>query len=210
MMTPGTYLKKRRVAAGLSIIDLAAMVHTNPRWGGVDKVAWIDRIEHDVAALSPDVIATLAGVFRFSPTVLGQLITIRSYGEDAIDPAPRLVARRTRFLQRHFRVGSKHQALLHLGEPVAHPPRAMTRRRDVQKQPQSVRKPVCCACRRRLPASRICQHPAMTPKLQSGAPQVNPQRLRFDAIDCDKLRPLISAKARKSAAFAPPCRTMRH
>jgi transcriptional regulator with XRE-family HTH domain len=90
MMTPGTYLKKRRVAAGLSIIDLAAMVHTNPRWGGVDKVAWIDRIEHDVAALSPDVIATLADAFRFSRTVLGQLITIRSYGEDAIDPAPRL------------------------------------------------------------------------------------------------------------------------
>lgn len=90
MMTPGTYLRKRRVAAGLTIIDLAAMVHTNPRWGGVDKAAWIDRIERDIAALSPDVIATLADAFRFSRRVLEQLITIRSFGPDAIDEPLRL------------------------------------------------------------------------------------------------------------------------
>lgn len=90
MMTPGTYLQKRRVAAGLSIMDLAAMVHTNPGLGGIDKVAWIERIEKDIAALSPDVIATLADAFRFSRTILLQLITIRSFGPDAIDPEPRI------------------------------------------------------------------------------------------------------------------------
>ncbi|MEO7467380.1 MAG: helix-turn-helix transcriptional regulator [Sphingobium limneticum] len=90
MMTPGTYLQKRRIAAGLSIMDVAAMVHTNPRLGGIDKVAWIDRIEKDIAALSPDVIATLADAFRFSRTILLQLITIRSFGADAIDPQPRI------------------------------------------------------------------------------------------------------------------------
>lgn len=90
MMTPGTYLQKRRVAAGLSIIDLAAMVHTNPRLGGIDKAAWIDRIEKDIAALSPDVIATLADAFCFSRTLLLQLITIRSFGVDAVDPEPRI------------------------------------------------------------------------------------------------------------------------
>lgn len=89
-VTPGTYLQKRRVAAGLSIIDVAVMVETSPHLGGIDKVAWIDRIEKDIAALSPDVIATLAHAFSFSRTVLLQLITIRSFGEDAVDPAPRI------------------------------------------------------------------------------------------------------------------------
>lgn len=89
-MTPGTYLQKRRIAAGLSIMDVAAMVHTNPRLGGVSKVAWIDRIEKDIAALSPDVIATLADAFRFSRTILLQLITIRSFGVSAVDPEPRI------------------------------------------------------------------------------------------------------------------------
>ena len=90
MMTPGTYLQKRRVAAGLSIMDVAALVHTDPRLGGIDKTAWIDRIEKDIAALSPDVIATLGRAFRFDRTVLQQLIAIRSFGADAVNPAPRV------------------------------------------------------------------------------------------------------------------------
>lgn len=90
MMTPGTYLKKRRVAAGLAIIDVAAMVRTNPHLGGVDKVAWIHRIEEDIAALSPDVITSLASAFSFSRLVLLDLITIRSFGPDAVGTAPRL------------------------------------------------------------------------------------------------------------------------
>ncbi|SEI69165.1 hypothetical protein SAMN05518849_101573 [Sphingobium sp. AP50] len=90
MMSPGTYLNKRRVAAGLSIIDVAALVNTSPRLGGIDKVAWIDRIEKDIAALSPDVVAALSDVFRFSRRVLEQLITIRSYGPSAVQHAPQL------------------------------------------------------------------------------------------------------------------------
>ena len=82
-MSPGQYLKLRRVAAGLTLMDVAAMVSTNPRYGEIDKVAWIDRIERDIAALSPDVIATLSDAFRFSRQVLLQLITLRSYGPDA-------------------------------------------------------------------------------------------------------------------------------
>lgn len=83
MMTPGAYLKLRRVAAGLSLMDVAGMVSTNPRYGEIDKVAWIDRIERDIAALSPDVIATLSDAFRFSRQVLLQLITLRSFGPEA-------------------------------------------------------------------------------------------------------------------------------
>ncbi|EPR09894.1 hypothetical protein M527_07155 [Sphingobium indicum IP26] len=85
MMSPGTYLSKRRQAAGLSIDDVAAMVHTSPRLGEIDRRAWIERIERDVAAISPDVSAALADAFRFSRRVLQQLIDLRSYGPEAVE-----------------------------------------------------------------------------------------------------------------------------
>ena len=89
MMTPGTYLAKRRQAAGLSLDDVAALVSTSPRLGEIDRRAWIERIEKDIAAISPDVAATLADVFPISRLVLQQLIDLRSYGVCS-QPAPRL------------------------------------------------------------------------------------------------------------------------
>lgn len=86
MLTPGTYLRLRRQAAGLSIEDVAALVQTEPRWSEIDRVAWLLRIEADVAAISPDVAFSLKSTFRFSVTVLGQLIDQRSYGADAGEP----------------------------------------------------------------------------------------------------------------------------
>lgn len=80
MMTPGTYLKLRREAAGISITDVAGMVTTDPRYGEIDKVAWIQRLEADVAEMSPDVIIAMSKLFRFSRTVVLQLVTLRSYG----------------------------------------------------------------------------------------------------------------------------------
>ncbi len=87
-MTPGTYLRLRRQAAGLSIEDVAAMVRTSPRLGEVDVIAWLRRVEEDVAALSPDVIGALGVAFRFSCPVLWQLIDLRSYGPDTIQVPP--------------------------------------------------------------------------------------------------------------------------
>ncbi|WP_030540579.1 helix-turn-helix domain-containing protein [Sphingobium sp. DC-2] len=84
-MTPGTYLAKRRHAAGLSIDDVAALVSTSPRLGEIDRRAWIDRIEKDVAAISPDVAAALADAFPISRRVLQQLIDLRSYGSGAVE-----------------------------------------------------------------------------------------------------------------------------
>lgn len=90
MMTPGQYLRKRRLAARLSLDDVAAMVHTAPRLGEVDRVAWLRRVEDDIAALGADVVATLSDAFPFSRRVLQQLIDRRSYG--AAIEAPRLCA----------------------------------------------------------------------------------------------------------------------
>ncbi len=91
MFSPGTYIARRREAAGLSIEDVAALVHTAPRLGEVDRVAWLRRIERDVAALSPDVCASLARAFPLSGDVLGWLIDARSYGGGA-GPMPRVCA----------------------------------------------------------------------------------------------------------------------
>lgn len=88
-MTPGTYIAKRRQAAGLSIDDVAAMVSTSPRLGEIDRRAWIERIEQDVAAISPDVAVALGSAFPFSRHVLQQFIDLRSYGVCA-EPEPRL------------------------------------------------------------------------------------------------------------------------
>lgn len=88
MITPGTYLRLRRQASGFAIEDVAALVHTSPRLGEVDRAAWLRRLEDDVAALSPDVIATLHDAFRFSHRVLTALIDLRSYGAGVVsEPA---------------------------------------------------------------------------------------------------------------------------
>lgn len=88
MMTPGTYLKLRRQAAGLSVDDVAGLVHTAPHLGAFDRSAWIGRIESDVAAISPDVVRALASAFRFDRRVLLRLIDLRSYGADiGVTPA---------------------------------------------------------------------------------------------------------------------------
>lgn len=91
MMTPGTYLKLRRQAAGLSVDDVAGLVHTAPHLGAFDRSAWIGRIESDVAAISPDVVRALASAFRFDRRVLLRLIDLRSYGTD-IGVTPRICA----------------------------------------------------------------------------------------------------------------------
>lgn len=90
MMTPGSYLAKRRRAAGLSIDDVAAMVSTSPRLAKIDRHAWIERVEQDVAALSPDVVFALRAAFNFQIWVLAQLIEYRTYGK--ADPLPHLCA----------------------------------------------------------------------------------------------------------------------
>lgn len=87
MMTPGTYLQKRRIAKDLSVDDVAALVRTDPSLGEIDRRAWIARIEDDVAAISADVRASLIQLFPFSMPVLRWLIDLRNYGPIFTAPA---------------------------------------------------------------------------------------------------------------------------
>ncbi|MDX3908878.1 MAG: XRE family transcriptional regulator [Sphingobium sp.] len=86
MMSPGTYLARRRVAAGMSIDDVAASISTAPRLGEIDRRAWVERLEQDIAAISPDVIHTLSCVVPFDSLVLSQLVDFRSYGPPVEPP----------------------------------------------------------------------------------------------------------------------------
>jgi transcriptional regulator with XRE-family HTH domain len=86
MLTPGQYLAARRRAAGLSVDDVAAAVDTVPHLGEIDRRAWIERIEADVAAIGHDVQHALLAAFPFSLPVLRQLADLRSYGVAAGAP----------------------------------------------------------------------------------------------------------------------------
>lgn len=76
IMTPGTYLAKRREAAGLSIEDVAARTFTDPRISLRDRVEWLARIEQDVARPGVDVMTALARVYSFDPFILGYLVDL--------------------------------------------------------------------------------------------------------------------------------------
>lgn len=78
LMRPGTYLSKRRQAAGLAIEDVAARVACDPPAGERDRVAWLRNIERDIAPATLDVCTALLKVFRFDPTVLDRLIDLHS------------------------------------------------------------------------------------------------------------------------------------
>lgn len=89
ILTPGQYIAQRRIAAGLSIVDVAAEVATDPRLAEIDRTAWLNRIEADVAPVTLDVFAALHACFPLDPTVLQRLIDLRDLPNDYAE-APRL------------------------------------------------------------------------------------------------------------------------
>ena len=72
-MSPGTYLRKRREAAGLTLADVAAALATEPRWSEIDRLAWLTAIERDVSPLALLDGSALMRVFPFDQTVLTHL-----------------------------------------------------------------------------------------------------------------------------------------
>ena len=78
VMRPGTYLAKRREAAGMSIEDVAVRISTEPPLHLRDRVDWLKRLEEDVATVTLRDIEALKPVFRFSRWVLSQLIDLQA------------------------------------------------------------------------------------------------------------------------------------
>lgn len=78
IMTPGTYLRKRREAAGLSIEDVAHMLSPAPH--GADRVATELRlIEQDRPTGSPyDLVDELPAIFKFDRPVYDALVVLHA------------------------------------------------------------------------------------------------------------------------------------
>lgn len=85
MITPSTYLRLRREAAGLTIEECAIVTETVPTVCARDRGAWIADIEKGVAPLSIDVALALQVAFPFDWDVLVKLC---AYQARLIDHAP--------------------------------------------------------------------------------------------------------------------------
>ncbi len=77
-ITPGTYLRLRRVAAGLSIDDVAMMIATEPRMDAIGRAEWLRLIEADVADIGAVAISALRYAFAFDAMVLIRLGDLRT------------------------------------------------------------------------------------------------------------------------------------
>lgn len=83
-MTPGSYLAKRRAAAGLSVAEVAARLATTPRIAEHARAGWIEQVESGAPARF-DTIVALRAAFRFDLDVLTCLAAI-DLGANGIPP----------------------------------------------------------------------------------------------------------------------------
>lgn len=81
-MTPGTYLQRRRQAAGKSLADVAAAIATEPRLAEHARTVELQMIESDVRPARFDTIVVLRKVYPFDLDVLAQLVRIALGADD--------------------------------------------------------------------------------------------------------------------------------
>jgi transcriptional regulator with XRE-family HTH domain len=88
-MSPGTYLKQRRLAAALTLDDLALRTETEPPVAAMRRAEWLGLIERDELPVTEDVIDALADVpdLAFDEHALIRLLAIHGGAELAL---PRL------------------------------------------------------------------------------------------------------------------------
>lgn len=87
-VTPGTYLRTRREAAGLTLDQVARVTRTDPAVEHRERVAWLRDIEEDRRALLPadgPLVLLLGCAFPFDRDVLAQLVLIHA-GADLRPP----------------------------------------------------------------------------------------------------------------------------
>ena len=87
-ISPGTYLRKRREAAGLTLEAVAAKLATEPRLGELDRLAWLRLIEADSVPIGATAIAALHIIFRFDGQILDRLADLHYCSAQL--PAPQL------------------------------------------------------------------------------------------------------------------------
>jgi transcriptional regulator with XRE-family HTH domain len=86
-ITPGTYLQRRRLAAGLSIDDVARLLDTEPHINERGRSAWLELVEADAQPVSLSTLVALKRVYPFDITVIFTLERIR---QGSAETPPRL------------------------------------------------------------------------------------------------------------------------
>lgn len=75
--TLGAYIKHRRQAQGLELVDVAAKLRTVPQWTEHDRAHWLKLIEADAVPLDFGTVTILQHAVRFDPRVLFALEQLR-------------------------------------------------------------------------------------------------------------------------------------
>jgi hypothetical protein len=86
-LTPGRYLERRRIAAGLTRGAVAERLASDPRWPEHIRVEYLALIEEDKAPAAFSTIFALRRIFAFDISVLAKLDEI-ARGVIAADQAP--------------------------------------------------------------------------------------------------------------------------
>jgi hypothetical protein len=73
-LTPGVYIKRQREAAGLTIVDVAARLATEPRTAEHARAEWLELIEADATPLLFMTVVALSTVFSIDMHQLVQLV----------------------------------------------------------------------------------------------------------------------------------------
>lgn len=73
-MTPGTYIAKRREAAGLTREDVALAFDSVPAVSARARAEWLAQIEADIIPVPAGFIEAVSGVIAFDPAVLQALV----------------------------------------------------------------------------------------------------------------------------------------
>jgi hypothetical protein len=89
-LTPGAYIKRQREAAGLTIVDVAARLATEPRIAEHARAEWLELIEADATPLLFMTVVALSTVFPIDMRQLVQLVKMQ-LGDDSV-PASRALA----------------------------------------------------------------------------------------------------------------------
>lgn len=71
--TPGTYLRQRRQAAGLTVDDVAGRIGTTPPVSLLARAEWVRLVEADQAPIGGDVLRALRAAFPFNQRTLLRL-----------------------------------------------------------------------------------------------------------------------------------------
>ena len=86
-ISPGTYVRLRREALGITLDDLSLCLETAPPISARTRAEWLAQMEADTAPISMLSGLAIADIVRFDLVVLSRLIAVDDGARDVLVPA---------------------------------------------------------------------------------------------------------------------------